>query len=150
MLVDHLDQLIVVEELNANLFREKMSGLQKVSLDSINRQLSVLGEQGTDCVRHRKEALLLERQLLNREMVKLRKSLAEILPEKWRFEKWLEIKTGMVSKMMETVTEIVESKTMSTQMHHVESKPLDLALLPTAPKHPQLMSKVCMLSLIHI
>lgn len=141
VLADHLEQLIVVEDLNANLFREKMAGLQKVSLDCINRNLSVLEEQGSDCIKQRKEALNLEKALLEKEMAKIRTTLANMLPEKWRFERWLEIKTGMISKIMETITEVVESKTMSTQMHHVESKPLDIALVPISPTHLKLMNK---------
>jgi len=133
ILTNHLDQLYKVEELNSNLIREKMVGLQKVSLDGINRQISVLHEQVNDAIKQHRQALLSEKDLLEKRMEIIRSSLAKILPEKWRFEKWLGIKTELVSKVMETVTGVVESKTISAHLHHVESKPLDCALVPRAP-----------------
>ncbi len=141
ILSDQLEQLYKVEELNSSLIREKMDGLQKLSLDCINQQISVLYEQATDSVKAHRQALLLEKKLLEKKMGEIRKSLATVLPEKWRCEKWLKIKTEMVGKMMETVTEVVESKTISTHLHHVESKPLDRAVLPRLPLKPRLYIK---------
>lgn len=138
VLLEHLDQLYQVEELNADLIRQKMAGLQKVSLDCINRQISVLHEQAADAIKERRQALLLEKELLEKKMEAIRTSLAKILPEKWRFEKWLTIKTSMVNKVMETVTEVVESKTIANHLHHVQSKPLDPALTPGSPQPPRL------------
>ncbi len=138
ILTAHLDQLYKVEEVNSSLVREKMSGLQKLSLDCINRQISVLHEQANDSIKDRRQALLAERKLLEKKMDEIRTTLATIIPEKWQFEKWLTIKTNMVNKVMDTVTEIVESKNLSSLMHHVESKPLDIAFLPATPKSPRL------------
>lgn len=148
ILIDQLDQLSLVEELNADLIRQKMAGLQKVSLDCINRLISVLHEQVSDSVKERRQALLLEKELLKEKMEAIRSSLAAIIPEKWRFEKWLGIKTSMVTKVMETVTEVVESKTISNHLHHVESKPLDVAPIPTAPIPPRLYTMACLGSFI--
>ncbi len=138
ILGDHLDQLILVEELNVDLLKEKMLGLQSLSLDCINQQISVLHEQIRDGVQERRKALLIEKEVLERKMEEIRTSLAKILPEKWRFEKWLNIKTEMVNRVMETITEVVESKSISNHLHHVESKPLDPALVPGGPQTPYL------------
>jgi hypothetical protein len=137
ILGDHLDQLYKVEELNASLVREKIVGLQKVSLDCINQQISVLHEQASDSIKERKKALLQEKGILAGKMGEIR-SMAASLPEKWRLEKWLELKTIMMTKIMQTVTEVVEAKTISHHLHHVESKPLDHAVLPVAPENPRL------------
>jgi hypothetical protein len=144
VLLEHLDQLSQVEELNAALIRQKMAGLQSVSLDCINRQISVLHEQAAGTVKERRQALLLEKELLEKTMAEIRASVSKILPEKWRFEKWLNIKTAMVNKVMETVTEGVEAKTISNHLHHVESKPLDEALLPLVPQPPRLYAMACL------
>lgn len=137
ILSDHLDQMLKVEELNTALIRQKIVGLQKVSLDCINRQISVLQEQSIDFVKDRRKALVQEKKILGQKMEEIR-SLAALLPDKWRLEKWLDIKTEIVSKMMETVTEVVESKTIAHHLHHVESKPLDRAILPPLPVSPRL------------
>lgn len=144
ILMDHLDQLYQVEELNVDLIRGKMGALQRLTLDCINRQISALHEQANDAVKERRQALLHEKEILEKKMEDIRKSLAAMLPEKWRFEKWLNIKTSMVNKVMETVTEVVESKTIATHLHHVESKPLDPATLPEAPQSPHLYRMACL------
>ncbi len=139
ILSDHLEQLFKVEELNASLIREKIKGLQQVSLDCINQQLSVFYEQAADAVKERREALIQEKQILEKKMLDIR-ALASELPEKWRLEKWLELKTEMGTKMMETLTNLVESKTIGHHLHHVESKPLDFATLPEFPQKPGLFT----------
>jgi hypothetical protein len=44
-------------------------------------------------------------------------------------------------KMVQGLTELVESKTISSHLHHVESKPLDIATIPTIPCSPKLLVK---------
>lgn len=144
ILMDHLDQLMQVEGLNIDLTRQKMAGLQKVSLDCINQQISVLHEQAGDMVKERRKALLMEKELLEKKMETIRSSLAAVLPEKWRFEKWLGIKTSMMNRVMETVAEVAESKAITSRLHHVESKPLDPALVPGGPIPPCLYRMICL------
>jgi hypothetical protein len=139
ILSSHLEQLAKVEELNLSLIRDKMRNLQKVSLDYINRQLSVCHAQFHDAIEERKSALLQEKKILETKMQELRVQAAD-LPEKWRLEKWLEVKTELGEKMMESITQAVESKTIGHHLHHVESKPLDFATLPLGPNPPQLLS----------
>ncbi|PIS02287.1 MAG: hypothetical protein COT85_05845 [Chlamydiae bacterium CG10_big_fil_rev_8_21_14_0_10_42_34] len=138
ILAAHLDQLYIVEELNGALIREKISALQRISLDCINGQISTLYEQAADAIKEHKQALLLEKSLLEEKVAKIRSILSLVLPEKWKQEKWLGIKTGLVSKGMEKVTEIVETKAITNLLHHVESKPLDMALIPSIPQKPRL------------
>ena len=147
ILTNHLDQLYKVEELNAALTRDKMVGLQRLTLDCINQQISVLHEQANDVIKQRRQALVLEKDLLRKRMEEIRSTLAKMLPEKWRFEKWLGIETELVSKVMETVTEVVESKTISTHLHHVQSKPLDCALIPQIPEKPRLYQKAFLVAM---
>lgn len=141
ILSDHLDQLAKVEELNASLIREKMRGLQKINLEAINQQISVLHEQANDSIKERRKALSQEKNILQKRMKELRSQTVS-LPEKWRLEKWLELKTETTSRIMETVTEVVESKTIAHHLHHVESKPLDKAILPRGPVSPLLKFKI--------
>lgn len=137
ILSDHLEQLFKVEELNAVLTREKITNLQKISLDCIHRQISALHEQARDSIRERREALLSEKDLLEKKMAELRASMKD-LPEKWQLEKWLDLKTKGGIKVMEAITQLIESKTIGHHLHHIESKPLDLAILPTIPQPPHL------------
>ncbi len=137
VLHDHLEQLCKVEELNANLLRKKITDLQRLSLDSIHQKLSILQTHLSDMVQQKKAALQGEKTLLQEKMAELR-TLAADLPERWKLENWLEIKTEMGAKIMQVMTELIESKTISRHLHHVESKPLDRAVTPILAASPHL------------
>lgn len=126
--------------MNLSLNQEKLTELQQVSLDCINRNISVLYETANSDIKERRNALLKEKSVLANKMEEMKKKTID-LPEKWRLEKWLELKTEMGQKMMETLTQLVESKTIGHHLHHVESKPLDRAILPLEPEKPHLFTK---------
>lgn len=140
VLAGHLDQLYKVEVLNTSFLREKMLDLQKISLDCINRQISVLNEQTENSIEDYRQNLIQERKLLEKRMEEIRASTAN-LPEKWRLEKWLDIKTDLVGRIMRTVTEVAESKTIASHLHRVASKPLDYAITPMLAEKPYLYAK---------
>ncbi len=137
VLSQHLEQLRSVEQLNADVTREKLIALQQTSLDCIHQQLSVAQEKCVELVAQRKCALHEEKQLLAKKMEELR-DVAKDLPERWKLEHWLELKTVLGSKIMTAMTELVESKTISQHLHQVGSKPLDLAVVPFLPQKPGL------------
>lgn len=141
VLSDQLNQLQKVAALSAEVIREKMKTLQKISVDCINQQLSVLHEQVVSALQNKRQGLVLEKTLLQTKMEEIRNSLAKAVPEKWKFEQWIAIKTEMITKMMKTITEVVETKSITNHLHHVESKPLDNALVPTQPELPHLYRK---------
>jgi len=138
ILTDHLGHLYRASFLNATLIKEKIVSLQKVCVDCINQQISLLNQQAEDQIKESTFNLIQERNLLE-EKVKEIKVLSKDLPEKWRLEKWLELKTDMVTTMMEAITQVVESKTISHHLHRVGSRPLDLALLPLSTEPPRLL-----------
>lgn len=141
ILKDHLEQLLKVEEFNTSLIRDKIGGLQQTTLDCIHAQISVLKERASDAIKERKEALLQEKKILEEKIEKLRLKAGKELPERWRHEQWLNLKTEMGTKMMAALTELVESKTIGHHLHHIESKPLDVAILPSLPERPYLFAK---------
>ncbi|OGN63466.1 MAG: hypothetical protein A3E80_05170 [Chlamydiae bacterium RIFCSPHIGHO2_12_FULL_49_9] len=137
VLASHLDQLLRVEEIHASVIRDKMEALQRTSLDCINQQISAYYEQAKDSLIDRREALLQKKAVLQMKMQDIQ-TIASDLPERWKLERWLEVRTRMNSKIMEMFTELVESKTISHHLHHVESKPLDLAIVPKVPNPTQI------------
>jgi tyrosine-protein kinase Etk/Wzc len=137
VLKGHLEQMIVVEQLNSSIYQDKIAALQQISLDCINRQISVENEQIVSLVQQRKESLLREKQILASKMQELRSKMNE-LPGKWREENLLKLKTELGVKVMLSVAQFVESKTIGQNLHHVESKPLDLAVPPRLPERPYL------------
>jgi hypothetical protein len=68
------------------------------------------------------------------------RAIAADLPERWKQEHWLELKTEMGAKIMRVMTELVESKTIGRHLHHVESKPVDRAIPPRLAQKPRFIS----------
>lgn len=135
----HLQQMIAVEELQSSLFQEKIASLQRHCLDCLNQKISVSQQRKAGLARERKESLVREKDLLERKMRELQKQMAASIPEKWRFEQLLKIETSMSTKIMESMVQLVESKTVGHHLHHIESKPLDYPHLPARAMPPHLM-----------
>jgi hypothetical protein len=147
ILVEHLEQLHKIEQLNSEVIREKMVGLQHAMLDCIHREISVLYEGMSDSLKERKESLFQEKKIIEQKMEELRHVSADF-PEKWRQEKWLSLNIDMGLKMIEVMTELVEGKTVAQHLHHIESKPLDMATLPLLPDPPALFRTSFLLACI--
>jgi hypothetical protein len=139
ILSNQLEQLLKVEELNSAMTKEKMGKLQKITLDSLNQTISVLHEQSSDAMKERRKSLLLEREILEKTIENARSDFASRFPEKWRNEKWLEVKSEMLNAMMASVTTAAEGKSLAAHLHRIESKPLDLAEIPLIPVKPLLI-----------
>ncbi len=138
VLIGHLEQLAKIDEVNALLIREKMASLQWIQLAAVQQRLSLLGDTARDTMKERVKQLAQETEILKKKMAEFR-VLGMKLPEKWRQEKWLKFRTEMGVKMMESLTQIAESKTISHHLHRFEAKPLDVAALPLAPAPPFLL-----------
>jgi hypothetical protein len=137
ILSGHLRSLSEVEELKSALYREKIEELRSVSLDCINQQISVLSEKITNSVSDRRASLAFEKGLLEKKMDEMKEQNKD-LPDRWRFEKWLKLKSDMALNLMRTITELSETKVVSHRLHRIESKPLDCAALPLIPMSPRL------------
>jgi uncharacterized protein involved in exopolysaccharide biosynthesis len=134
ILGNHLQQMSAVEELNYSLCQDKMAALQQISLDAIQRQISVNQEKIKDLSSGRKESLVVQRSLIENKMGELRLQMAASLPDKWKAEHLLKFKEEMSTKMLQSIGQLVESKTSGHRLHYVESKPLDCALSPVFPE----------------
>lgn len=137
ILAEHLKQMAEMEEMLALLSQDKIAALQQVSVDRMQHQISVNEEKIADLLKQKEGALVVRKDLLQKKMGELRLQMASSLPEKWRVEHLLQFKSEMGRKMMESIGQLVESKTIGHHLHHVESKPLDRALSPMAPQKPK-------------
>jgi len=143
ILGEHLEQLCKIEQLNSELIKEKMARLQQISLDCINQEISVLYERMNDSLKKRKEALLQEKKIIEKKMEELR-HVSSDFPEKWKQEKSLDLNLKIGLKMIEVMTELVEGKTVNQHLHRIQSRPLDLGLVPLLPKKPCLLTASCL------
>jgi len=140
ILKEHLSQLYKVERLESDLFSEKISALQTLSVNCIMGQISALQARLSDMAKERKATLVFEKGIIQQKLEGLKGEFADF-PERWRSEKWINLKTQMGLKMMHALTDLVESKTIASHLHHIESKPLDTATLPAIPRYPGIFLK---------
>ncbi len=134
ILVDHVEELLKIETMNASIFREKMAQLQRAIFSCLDQQISVLTEQSKAEVEKRTKALLEEKKRLQKKRGELKN-----LPERWKLENWLQVKTDLGKEVMTILTELVESKTIGHQLFHIESKPLDASIAPSSPENSHLI-----------
>lgn len=112
----YIDQTVELQKLRVKLLEEKLVSLKEASVDLMKK----------------------EKELIEGKLKDLQSSLVD-LPEKWRLENQLKLKMELAKKMIEGVTQLVESKNVNHHLQQIESKPLDIALTPGAPKSPRLL-----------
>lgn len=140
VLQEHLRQLEKVNQLEMDLIEKRVVQLQQKSLNSIQTQLSILSELVKESYHTYKESLFQERNVLEGLLADWCEKASLTIPEKWRDEQWLKMRTALETKIMETLTQLVESKSISHHLHHVQSRPLDIAQVPYIPEKPNFFS----------
>jgi len=111
----HISQTLDLHKIRIELTREKIAMLQAVTADLLQT----------------------EKKLVEEKLQGLKGQMAH-LPEKWRIENLLKIKKEMTESMVEGLSQITESKIINRHLYNVESRPLDPALAPFAPKPPRI------------
>lgn len=134
ILQEHVEELLKVEAMNASIFREKMGELKRESLANLDQQISVLKRHSQDEIEEKKKSLLAEKERLKKKLER-----SKHLPERWKRENWLQMKTDLSKEVMTILTELVESKTMGHQLFHIESKPLDFSTAARLPQNTHLL-----------
>lgn len=143
LLSEHVRQTLRVEQMSAELMREKLFALQQVGLDCISQQISILKQHMQEETQQRSRELILEKQRLQEKMKEMRLEFAA-LPETWRSEQLFELKSKAHQKMMETIAQLVETKTIGHHLHRVGSKPLDAAISSLLPEAPRALLLICL------
>ncbi len=128
----HISQTLQAERSLENLYKDKFYALQMAALDRTNQQISILDQQAKDYLFFRKENILKEKNLLQNQMQSIRNNML-LLPEKWKKEKLLDLRSGAALKMIQSLTSLIESKTIEYHLKQIASKPIELAEFPKGP-----------------
>ena len=78
-----------------------------------------------------------EKELLGQKLQEINLKMGD-LPEKWRRESLLSLKKEIGSMMIQAVTQLAETKSLSEHTFQVGSRPLDSAIPPLEPKPSRL------------
>ena len=106
-LFQHILQLIEMHKLKETLLEEKINSLQNAS----------------------EHLLQVEKKLIQNQLDSLQQRMKS-LPEKWKRENQLLMQRDLSMGVVEGLTQLSESKNINYQLFHVESKPVDQALIP--------------------
>jgi uncharacterized protein involved in exopolysaccharide biosynthesis len=117
----HLAQTLQLGKIRITLLEEKLRSLRSV-------------------MRH---LLQQEKTILENKMHELKGHFHNI-PALWQLDKRLKFRAELTKGMMEGLTQITESKTLSQHLYQVESRPLDTAMTPFHPLPPQLIFKTAL------
>ena len=142
VLKSHLKRLLETEELRHTLCQEKIASLQRTNLECIHRQTSIHREQILDLIRQRKESIKQEQSLLEQKMEELRLKM-RTFPQKWYSERLMKLRAEINGKLMQTVNQLTETKTIGRNLYHIASRTLDEAIPPLHAKKPRLMFFAC-------
>jgi len=106
----HIGQTIDLHKIRIELIREKIGSLQHVIVGLINN----------------------EKKLIEEKLKDLKTKMAT-LPQKWRIENLLKLKTDLMKKMVEGLVHITETKILNRHLFNVESRPIDAAIASEKP-----------------
>ena len=120
-LSQYIFQTVDLKKLRSKLLEDKIASLRRSTVDLLKSEKELLGQK---------------LQEINLKMGDL--------PEKWRRESLLSLKKEIGSLMIQAVTQLTETKSLSQHTFQVGSKPLDSAVPPMKPKS----SKLFLLSII--
>lgn len=112
----YLFQVIELKRLRAKLLGDKIASLQTTIVSLLKT------EQG----------------LLENKLSELNVKMAD-LPEKWRRESLLMLKKELGAAMLEGISQLAETKSLTQHTFHVTSKPLDFCIPPVSPQAPRIV-----------
>ncbi len=131
-LLSHIEASSKVEATTLNLVKQKQRMLQCVIADRLDQSLVLLKARGEEFFAKKKKQIERQKKDLLEKISQVKQQIGEI-PEQMEKEKILSLQKEVGAKMVQTITELIENKTLSNKLLQVESKPLDEAVLPIKP-----------------
>ena len=136
-LFHHIEEIIQLNEIKKQLVMDKMRKVKKAIVNGIDQKIFLLNRQAENLLKSKVENLNQEKRLLEEKTAELQREM-EILPQKWKLEKMLELKKEMSMNTIQALAQLQESKILSHHLYQLQSRPLDLASLPLTPIKPNL------------
>ncbi len=134
----HLKQTKDLLAIKLNLLQDKIREVRQATLGIIQETISVAENQTSDHIRIKIVNLQQELVLLEKQQEELQNQMA-VLPKKWVSEQLIHQHMEMQKQMSKEITNLVESKNISSNLEIMQSAPLDSAIVPLHPDSPRLL-----------
>jgi hypothetical protein len=132
LLKQHLHQMSSIADISEQCIKANMRKMQMVMLDRIDQKLAALDQKEKGSLKTRLSQIQREKKLYQSKMESLKNEM-KTLPDQWAKEIFLKWKMEMTLRMMESITKLLESKTITSHIQQILSKPLDYAHPALAP-----------------
>ena len=140
-LQSHLTQNNEVLALRKHQLKQKISSLRNVSLDLIYQQIAFLEKGLSSYVVTRIGSLNQEKGLIESHLTKIENEMGKV-PKKWVSEQLIKHQLEVNQRVVNEVTQLVESKNISHNLEMIQSIPLNFAYPPVLPNSPRLLLKM--------
>lgn len=137
-LAGHLQQVIEILKLKAELLYSKIQAIQGVSRELLQQKIAILENQLLEYAKSRLYTLKQEQALIQQQKQALQFEFDK-LPEQWSGEKLLDIYLKTDGSLMQHIGSLIESKNIADHLEISLSAPFDLAVPPLHPKSPHLL-----------
>ncbi|MFA6916413.1 MAG: hypothetical protein WC222_08450 [Parachlamydiales bacterium] len=137
-LVLHLKQAKELLEIKMGLLLDKIQAIRQTTLSIIQQNVGVAENQIHEQIKTRLANLKQELALIDRQQSDLHKQMA-LLPKKWVSEQLINQHMEMHRQMSREITNLVESKNISSNLEIMQSAPVDIAIPPLHPDSPRFL-----------
>lgn len=137
-LVLHLKQAKELSEIKINLLLDKIQAIRQTILSIIQQNIGVAENQIHEQIKTRLANLKQELALINKQQSELQQQMAS-LPKKWVSEQLINQHMEMHRQMSREITNLVESKNISSNLEIIQSAPVDIAIPPLHPDSPRFL-----------
>lgn len=135
--VESLDQQEQLEEL---MQEKQISRIKKLNItiqDRLDQQIALSNLKKKELISSYHVELSSEKQALEKHLDDLAKEMS-LIPDQWKLEKELKLKTKMVLSTLDSLGKVLEEKSFLSQLKKVQSKPVDKAELYFLQERPLL------------
>lgn len=133
----HLQEMLRLNQLNASVIKNKIRHVQQLALEGINQKLSATTQQISDQRQIYLDKLQQRKKILTQRIGELKEKLLQV-PKQWRTEELLKVRQDLSTQVMQSITQLVEKKTIEKHISQVNSKVLDPPLASFFPEPKKL------------
>ncbi|MBN2479960.1 MAG: hypothetical protein JXA94_07010 [Parachlamydiales bacterium] len=142
-LFTHLKEILDFKIQNQNFLKNKLFELKKIEMQLVNNEISYYKTKLNEFLQSKKFKLNGEKKHLLSKIENIKNELDRSI-SKINIEKKINYKSDLTKSIIDSLTKLIESKTLDFDLKKIQSKPIDLASTPLFPisKHLILYSLI--------
>lgn len=136
-LIHHMKETMALTFLEKERVEERIQAVQVAVLDLLGQEIALIEKQVEDRIHEQLSFLDQEKKLIGFELDQIKNEM-EGIPDTWLRERELSFSADMNQGMLEALVQLVESKSIESNLSTIESRPINYAYASFIPKSPLL------------